>query len=608
MNLGRPSSFLRSSTLLAGALLTLVAALGCSGRGRSRVGERPEGPRVAVVDLRAGAPEVVESGGLFPLPPSQTFVGLVRTLARLENDPGVAAVFVSLQGPSLGFARSAEVGETLARLRAKKKPVVCHAHEIDNARAWLALVGCDEIWLSAAGDVATVGIAAEITYLKGALDRVGIAPDMLALGRFKSGPEALTRESPSEASAENLTYTLRDLRKEWLNAAAPERADVRAALEDGPYTPERAKALGLVTHVGYEEEALESAKARGHASRTETVFGPSLPGAKNQGLFEVVRSLTGATPGSKPKIAVVPMAGGINVSAGGPLSDGGITSDAFVRTLKRLRQDDTVKAVVLRLDSPGGSPLASDLLWKQLMLLRKEKPVVVSIGSMAASGGYYIASAATKIVASKSAIVGSIGVFGGKIVLAPALEKLGIKSYAFPASPEPGAAARALHLSPFSPWDDATRERVRESMQRIYDLFLERVAEGRGMAVEDVAKTAEGEIFLATVGKERGLVDEIGGVERALELARSLAKLGPDAPVTIEGARESLLEMLLLGEEADEAAIEGALGRYAERRASFLGLPLQSLERELRPHAAVVGPLLAGENVVLAAPFVVDLR
>jgi protease-4 len=298
------------------------------------------------------------------------------------------------------------------------------------------------------------------------------------------------------------------------------------------------------------------------------------------------------------------MQGAISTQAGGVLSSDGITSNAMVKTLRKLGKNDAVKAIVIRIDSPGGSPLASDLIWHELMELRKKKTVVASVGGMAASGGYYIAAGAQRIFAEPGSIVGSIGVFGGKLVLGPALKEVGVNAFTFAANPAPGAGERAAYLSPLVPWNEPMRERVRSMMQGIYDLFVARVAEGRKMPVEKVLASAEGRIWSGTQGLSRGLVDELGGLGAAVTAAKKLAKLDAKAPVTVSGAAEGLLEMLALDEGADEAKVAAALARLDARR----GLLLDALPAELRPFAAALGPLLAGETVVAAMPFAVTVR
>lgn len=609
---------LRKLGALVALVTTSVVLLGAC-RGRPRASEHGETPLsgdgyLAILNLRDPIPEETLGNGLFPLPASRTYVGLVQRLKRLETDRRVGGLFLKL-APGIGFHRAEELVSLLHEFKAQKKPITCHAHGLDNASAWLAMSGCDELWLSAAGDVETVGIGAELSYLKGAFDKLGVETDMLSMGRFKSGAEALTRTEPSPESRQNLSDTLAHLRQIWLAGVSEGRADpeaTRIQVEDGPWTPERARDLGLINQVGFEDEALASARKRSGVVREETAFGAGSAEEGESPLAEIVRVLASAgDKGSgRRRIAVVPAVGGITMEGSASLGgDSGITAAALTRTIRRLREDTAVRAIVLRLDSPGGSPLASDLIWRELMLTRAQKPVIVSIGSMAASGGYYIASAGTKVVAPASAIVGSIGVFGGKIVLGGALERFGVTHHGVAANPAPGAEARALYMSPMRPWDDATRERVRGSMQRIYDLFVARVAEGRDLAREAVHATAEGAIFLGPTGKDRGLIDEIGGLSLALDIARREAKAPGDIPIVVEGAAESLMEALLLGPDPAAGDVEAAWLAFQRRQAKELLPGLDpAVARVLDPFAAAVVPLATGETVVAALPFTISLH
>lgn len=602
----------------AAGVILLSVLVGCNGR--SRTSQNKESGLagdgyISVVNLSAGAPESPIGSGLFPAPSNQSFVGLIRALERIERDKKVRGVFIKLKGEKFAFAQAREIGESLARLRKKHPKVFCHTHDIDNATLWLLRRGCSDIWVSAAGSVDTVGIGAELSYLKGAFDKAGIKADMLAMGKYKSGGEALTRTGPTEASLGNLQNTLSDLRSQWLKGVSEGAEDppaLKQRVEDGPWSPKKSEELGIVDFVGFEDEALDALKDVSGTHRTEIGFGPGMSPRKESPAAEIIRLLAGdgKRQRSRDHIAVVPAVGAITMASPGLFGGAsGITAEAMTKTLRRLRKDDAVRAIVLRMDSPGGSPLASDLIWREMMLTREKKPVIVSIGGMSASGGYYIASAGSTIVASPAAIVGSIGVFGGKIVVGGAFEKLGVNHYQVAASPEEGAAARAAHLSPLSEWDEATRERVRATMRRIYDLFVERVAEGRNLPKDKVYSTAEGEIFLATVGKERGLIDELGGIEKALALAREQAKLPSDIPVTIEGAQESLLESLLLGPDPSESEVKAALGAYERRQLERLSeWAFGEHVTTLRPFAAAIAPLLDGEQVVAALPYAIELR
>jgi protease-4 len=568
-------------------------------------GSAPKGdePRLVELDLTAGAPETIDSGTLFHLAAGQSYTGLVRTLERAASDEKIRGLFVRLGGASFDLAESEELSALLAKVKAKGKPVVCHAHELSNASALLTERGCSKIWLSPAGEVSTIGIAAQMVYLHGIFEKLKVEVDFLHMGKFKSGAEPLTREGPSEEARASLVETLAAIRGAWLAEANETRKNeaLPSALEHGPWSAGEAREHGLIDEIGFETEALEAAKKAAKVSVSEVSFGPRAKSGGGLEIADLVRLLSGSnSDSSKPHIAVVPAEGAITMEPGGPLQQGGITARALGKTLRRMQRDDSVKAVVLRIDSPGGSPLASDLIWHEMMELRKRKPIIVSVGNMAASGGYYIACAGQRIFAERTSIVGSIGVFGGKINVAPALEQFGVHAETFAASPEPGAAARAAFNSPLTAWDDATRERVRAQMQGIYDLFIARVAHGRRMEVDKVRASAEGHIWSGDQGLERGLIDELGGLSEAVAAARKAAHLDAEAAVSVEGGRESLLDSLLVGDDASDADAAEALQRLSAAPSARL---LAEVPVELRPVITSFAPLAEHEHVTAALPY-----
>jgi protease-4 len=414
----------------------------------------------------------------------------------------------------------------------------------------------------------------------------------------------MTREGPSEEARASLVETLAAIRGAWLEESNEvKKSDaLRSALEHGPWSAGEALERGLIDEIGFDAEALEAAKKAAKVSAVEVSFGPRAKSGGGLGIGDLLRMISGGSSSGdgQPHVAVVPAEGAITMEAGGPLQRGGITARALGKTLRRMQNDDSVKAVVLRIDSPGGSPLASDLLWHEMMELRKKKPIIVSVGSMAASGGYYIACAGHSIFAERTSIVGSIGVFGGKINVAPALDQFGIHAETFAASPEPGANERAAFNSPLISWDDATRERVRAQMQSIYDLFIARVAHGRKMAVDKVLASAEGHIWSGDQGRDRGLVDEIGGLSEALAAARKAAHLEADAPVSVEGGRDSLLDSLLIGDDASDADAVAAFNRLSAAPATRL---LSAVPPELRAFVSGFAPLSEREHVAVALPY-----
>jgi protease-4 len=289
---------------------------------------------------------------------------------------------------------------------------------------------------------------------------------------------------------------------------------------------------------------------------------------------------------------------------GGVLGSEGVAFRPLAKTLRRLSEDDSVRAVVLRISSPGGSALASDLLWHELTALREKKPLVASVGDMAASGGYYMACAANQIFAERTSIVGSIGVVGGKLVVGDALRDFGINSATFSASEDPAIAQRATYMSALTPWDEGTQAQIQKQMQSVYQLFLSRVAEGRGVPVEQVAQVAEGRIWSGAQGLDNKLVDVLGGLDAALARARELAELEADAPVVVEGAGETLLDLLSLDEHASEDDVRAALQRL---RAEPPGI-LSSLSPQLRPFGAMLQPLLQGERVLAVVPQAISVQ
>lgn len=305
-------------------------------------------------------------------------------------------------------------------------------------------------------------------------------------------------------------------------------------------------------------------------------------------------------------MAVVRAIGAITMEAsGGLFGDGsGITERGLRRIIRDLRDDDAVKAVVLRIDSPGGSALASDLLWHELMKLRDEKPLVVSIGDMAASGGYYLACTGDRILAEKTSIIGSIGVVGGKLAFGDALESIGVHVETISPSPDPKAAARATYGSALSAWDDPTRERVRSVMQSIYDLFLERVAGGRGVPVEAIAPAAEGRLFAGQAAMDVGLVDEWGGIERAIDVAKELGGLRAEAPVRLVQEPPGLLDWL----GSDEGVSQAKTAPQITLQIDQASKALSSIAPEITAFLASTEPLLQGERTLTALPFALFLR
>jgi protease-4 len=594
---------MRLAPAFGAALLALASA--CEGRPRATMAdpsrnEPRHGPTIAVFDLSDGVPEQPPTGFLGLPSKGASFEDLVGQVELVAQDPHVRGVLVRLGTTRIGLARAMEIGAMLERLGGTL-PVWCHADDLANGTMYLVARGCKRVWASPGGTVDAIGLAAELVYFHQLLaDQLGLDVDFLQVGKYKGAEEPFTRDGPSPEALASLQSALTDMRSAWLagiHAARPGIED--AVAEDGPYSAPRAKERRLVDEIGYFDEARTAFEKDVHATRADVRVGSGADRHGGDGLGDALRALAGDSIAGPAQVLVVRAIGAISMDDAGVLGQAaGIVERRLLSTLRRMENDDDVKAVVLRIDSPGGSALASDLLWHQLMRIRAKKPLVVSVGDMAASGGYYLASAGSVIFADEASIVGSIGVVGGKVAAKRALEKFGIHADTIPAKAnDPRAASRAAYESLLVPWDDATRVRLLDTMTGIYDLFLARIAEGRGIPAERVAASAEGRIFGGRDGKNRGLVDELGGLADAVVRARTLAGLRPDAPVGVAGESLGFLQDLLQDQpQGGQVRLDAPLHAMAEFKA------------DLRPFVESVAPILAGQQALCALPFGLTVR
>jgi protease-4 len=605
------------------SLLAAANAFGCHARPRTwsapptgsseseakaRAGAKGDGD-IVEIDLSRGAPETASSN-LLGAPSRQTYYRLVTTLKQVATETTTHGVLVRFGEVRFGWARAQELADLFAKVRQTHK-VVCQGDGYGSTSTWIAARSCDRIWVSPAGGVESIGIAAELIYAHRLLaDKLGIDVDFLQIGKFKGAEEPFTRNGPSPEAKASLESVLSAIRDQWLASIGDARGQkFREAAEDGPFSAEEAKRRGLVDDVGYLDEAREDAKKISGGQSFDVRFGVASHATEKPDFAEMLRVFAGgnAAHGGPPHVVLVRAVGAISMESGGGLLGGrsGITEKALGRTVRTLTDDASVKAVVLRIDSPGGSALASDLLWRALMQLRAKKPLIVSVGDMAASGGYYLACTANRIFAEPTSIVGSIGVVGGKLAFGPALETIGV--HAEPIAP-PGSPAskRISYESPLLPWDPETRERVRSEMTAVYELFVRRVAEGRGLPVDTIAPAAEGRIFAGNAAKDMHLVDEWGGVEQAIAAAKQLAKLDDSAPVRLAGETSGILEWF---DDDDAANDESHAPGWAGLAKSAAAMTTPAGDA---PGAAAflgsLAPLVSGEHTLTALPFGLLLR
>jgi protease-4 len=370
-----------------------------------------------------------------------------------------------------------------------------------------------------AGEFDVSGLASYELFFRGALDKLGVFPDLLHIGDYKTASNTFTEKGFTVAHREMTQALNRDWYDELVRAVAEGRhmsaAAAQQAVDGGPYLAAAAQKAGLVDELAYEDQL-----------ETEA---PMLSTVRVEGDDYVRAPVATDLPGSGGTIALLYAVGTI---AGGKSSfdgptDGVLGSETFSDWLRKVRVDPAVRAVVVRIDSPGGSAIASEVIWREMMLTRDVKPVIVSMGDVAASGGYYMAAPATTIVAEPGTLTGSIGVVTGKFVLQGALDKLGIGAAA--ATNGPMAAMN----SPFQPFSKDERARVEDQLHATYELFLKRVAEGRREDVAKVDAVAQGRVWTGRQARERGLVDELGGLDDAIAIAKQRAKLDPQRGVDL---------------------------------------------------------------------------
>ena len=450
---------------------------------------------------------------------------LAARLRELARDEDLLGVVLRVGELHASLPDLVELRGVLHELRAAHKKLRCHVENASNA-TYLLLAACDEIGIAPLGDVAITGPAAMPVHVKGLLDKLGVQADFIHIGAFKGAAEPLTLDAPSKETEETLGAILDQRYATMVDIIAKDRAldpaQVKAAIDTGLFTSDAAKAAKLVDAVA----PFEAFRAAGGQPWTKLELEPD----NKLGAYLKLARFIGAMPPDRPSgdhVAVVYALGNIVDGGGGVLgARQEIAARTLVAALDALARDDRVKAVVLRVDSGGGSAQASELIWTAVAALKAKKPVVVSMSDVAASGGYYISSGATKIFALDDTLTGSIGVVGGHIAPGGALAKLGVA--AFPI----GRGKRATMMASWSPWTPDERQLIESSMRDVYQTFVGRVAAGRGKPAADVDRIAQGRVWTGAKAKALGLVDEIGGLDAAIAAARDLGKV--DAKTDLE--------------------------------------------------------------------------
>ena len=498
---------------------------------------------------------------------AQTVRGYVEALRRAKEDPRIDSVLI-IPTPvqSQFWGKIQEVRDAVLDFRKSGKRISAYL-EYAGEREYYLATAAEKIYLMPTSSLDVTGIATYEIFLKGTLDKLGAQADFEKIGDYKTAPNQLTQTTFTPAHREMTESLTKDMYDQLVSAIADTRKkrveDVRALIDEGPFLARDALRLGLVDALAYEDQLDDN----GAVSSNGTVEGDLYARTRRPSLGR-----------GAPRIAVVYISGIINSGDSGfdPLNGDVAGSTRLVKAIQSARADDSVRAIVVRIDSPGGSSIASDVIWRELTVTKNEKParpLVASMSDLAASGGYYVAMAAPQIVAQPATLTGSIGIYGGKFITGGTFEKFG-------ANIESVVIGRNAGLeSPERPFTDSERQKLRAQIRDFYDGFVQKVAASRKMTVERVDQLARGRVWTGAQARQNGLVDALGGLDRAIALAKERAGIAPETEVEVVNypARRSLAELLLeqlSGSGSDrqmEAIVSVVSGlRVAERRA--LGL------------------------------------
>ena len=455
---------------------------------------------------------------LFSFAPAPTSIhGMDRLAEQIAKDPRIRGVLVTIRSFGGGMATATGFRAVLAKIAASGREVVVHLPLGGDTKELYVASAAHRVLVGPQSTLAPLGFASSTRYLKRALDKAGLEPQILSRGAFKSAGETLVRDSMSEPQKEQLGAILDQFYEEVVSALAdgrkvdPERA--RAWVDGAPYRGSAATEAGLVDGVAYEDELPALLGSKEHPAR----------------ILDAASYVSRQTTTLLPKlrapsfVAIVAVHGTIR----GGVRQAVAMDDRVMATVRLARMNPRVRAVVLHVNSPGGSALASDRMYHELLQLAREKPLVACFSDVAASGGYYVAAAAHHVVAQRTTITGSIGVISARVAADPLMERLGIVTESIT------RGARARLLDPMHRLSEDETRAIDTEIGGMYDAFVGIVAEGRKRERADIERVAQGRVWTGRDAQTHGLVDELGGLSAALAAARTRARLPDLAPVAV---------------------------------------------------------------------------
>lgn len=517
--------------------------------------------KIASISLEGGFPETTTQAGLF----GEMEQNLRDTIARIDavaEDDRIDDLILRIRTPAIGRGKVDELRAAIDRAQAKGTKVFA---DISGAMGvdYLIACSCDEIIMPPSGSLILPGVRAEVMFFKGLFEKIGVQADFIQVGRFKGAAEPFVRSEMSPEFRKQYEELIGDFYEQMVATIAADRgleADrVRELIDRGMFSASDAKQAGLIDHVLYEDEFRDMYRTEHEAEKLGVVNNYGKKGVDADlsgltGLMTMMQLMMGVEPNRirsrKDRIAVVYAVGPImdGKSEQGLFGGSSLGGDTIVKALRKAAKHKRVKAIVLRVDSPGGSALASDLIWREVEKI--DKPVVASMGDTAASGGYYISMGADKIYATEGTLTGSIGVVGGKLAVGGLYDKVGLKVDVIARGKNSGA------FSSTEVFSDSERAAMKDLMLDIYKQFTTKAAQGRKMELDKLESLAEGRVFTGRQARENGLIDELGTMQDAIAGAKDLAGLSADDEVDlwVLPKPRSFFETIFEGESLETAA------------------------------------------------------
>jgi len=601
MSRGRKVALIIGGILLALVVLVIgvVALLVMSFDGEPDIRDKS----VLVLKVEGALPDYTNANPLaarFFGGDTNSLSNLLAQLRKAKADKRIGAVLLDVGFLGAGWAKADEIRDAVADFRGSGKPIYAYM-ELGSDKEYYVATAAERVYVAPIGDLFINGLAAEAMFFRGSFDKLGIEWDSYQIGKYKSSPEHFTRKYMSEGERENLNSLLDEIFNRYVQRVAEARGksteDVRALIDNAPHNAHEALAAGMIDGTLYREDIEKELKKRLGYKDDEKLRKVSAGEYRR-----VTPESLGLNQGER--IAVIFAAGPIGQGSSSDGTFGGeqsIGSDTVVKAINDARDDKGVKAIVLRVDSPGGSIYPSDFIWKAVEEAKQKKPVVVSMSDVAASGGYYISMGASKIVAEPLTLTGSIGIYAYKPVMTGFYDWIGVTSEYVMRGKNAGLFRETAKFTP----DE--RARFEAMLKHSYfDEFLKKAGAGRKRDPEYIHSVGEGRVWTGAQAKERGLVDEFGGLDRAVEIAKELAGIPADKGVrrVVYPAPRNFFQQMFGGGDDDGDAGIKVRQQQQQQQEAFINAAPKETRRALR-YAAMFDRMKAGEALVIL-PF--DLK